>query len=410
MPRNPTTRYESERPTAPRTPRKWTGRLKASEQYFLGVWSAARSGNFTATLEAEPQVAPARGNVTDPIPVEAAGSWQLKGTANAVVTSGRTLFVGGNFTEIYNNKGGRLPRKYLTAMDRYTGEPTNFAPKLDGEVWALALSPDKRTLYVGGSFLKAEGLVRKRIAAYDVRTGALTGFVTPAPNGSLRAIAVDGKKVYLGGLFTKVGNESRRYVAAFDPATGKLDRNFVASPNRVVKTMVAGIDRLWIGGDFTRVNGARQRGVGALDPADGSLQATDDVAYPVIALAVSDSQLFIAGGGPGGRAAAFNRATGVEQWEISSDGNFQAVDVDKGRFVYFGGHYETIQGDESIDRLTRHDKRSGKTDVSWLPRVNGIRSINAIDVTSDGLHIGGDFTKIGNGSHRGFAIVPGMTD
>ena len=112
----------------------------------------------------------------------------------------------------------------------------------------------------------------------------------------------------------------------------------------------------------------------------------------------------------GGRAAAFSLATGLEQWEISSDGNFQAVDVDEGRFVYFGGHYEIIEGDESIDRLTRHDKTTGRTDTSWLPRINGIRSINAIDVTPNGLHIGGDFTRVDGERHEGFAILPGLTE
>lgn len=347
---------------------------------------------------------------SESISIEPASSWQLRGTANALVSSGDSVFVGGNFLEVYNDEGGSLPRTYLAALDRDTGIPTSFAPNLDGEVWALALSPDEKTLYVGGSFLTAEGLPRKRIAAYDVRTGALTTLATPSPNGALRAIAVDNGRVYFGGLFTMVGSKNRPYIAAFDAATGALDQDFTASPNARVTTVVAGEDRVWIGGDFTRINDTRQRGIGSLHPVNGALQATDQVTYPVIALDVSDTQLFIAGGGPGGRAAAFNRVTGRAQWEIASDGNFQAVDADGGDYVYFGGHYESIEGNRNIDRLSRHNKRTGKTDFSWLPRLNGMRSINAIDISPVGLHIGGDFTKVYAESHEGIATLPKMTN
>ena len=226
-----------------KNPRKWTGRLEASEQYFLGVWSAAKSGDFTAILQAEPRVAAARGSVTDPIPVKAAGSWQLRGTANADGHFGKNLVRRWKLHRDLQPQGWKAAP--ASTWRRWIVTPANRPALLQDStapVWALALSPNKRTLYVGGSFRTAEGLTRKRIAAYNVRTGELTNFVTPAPNGALRAIAVDKKKVYVGGLFTKVGNERRKHVAAFDPATGKLDRNFVASPNDMVKTMVAGIE------------------------------------------------------------------------------------------------------------------------------------------------------------------------
>ena len=385
-------------------PRRWKGALDGSKHYYIGVWAAKGSAKFTAKVSAV--AAPKTLADLSTSPME---SWQVRGPANAVIVTEDVLFVGGDFTEVYDTDGASLPRSHLTGIDRATGKPTSFSPELDGPVHALELSPDEKTLYVGGAFRKAEGRSRKYVAAYDVATGELTGFDPPSPNKALRSIAVDGDKVYVAGLFTKIGGERRDHVAALDAGTGKLDSKFDVSVNGKVNSLVVGIDRLWIGGEFTKVDGVRQRGVGAVDPVDGSRQATDDVAYPVIALSASDSQLFIAGGGPGGRAAAFSRATGTEQWEISSDGNFQAVDYDGGRFVYFGGHYETIEGNRDIDRLTRHYVENGKTDVSWLPRVNGMRSINAIDVTSDDISIGGDFTKVDGERHQGFAIIPGRT-
>ena len=198
-------------------------------------------------------------------------------------------------------------------------------------------------------------------------------------------------------------------MAAFDPRTGDMDSKFSPSPTRSVKALVAGSEGLWLGGEFLKVNNTNQRGIALVDLKTGSLKKSDAVTYPVIDLAASSSQIFIAGGGPGGRAAAFNRNTASKQWEIKSDGNFQAVDVDDGRYVYFGGHYESIEGADAIDRLSRHEKATGKNDLSWLPIVNGIRSINAIDVTQDGLYVGGDFTKVDRKNHEGFAILPGLT-
>jgi len=371
----------------------------------------------SAAPEPEPAPEPAPepvpepdGDFADPITVSAVRTWNVAGEVHRVMTVGDTLYVGGDFTEIYGPDGDRLPRTYLAAFDRFTGEPTDFAPGLDDNVRAFAVSPDERTLYVGGSFLEADGRSRKRVAAFDVRSGALTGFNPPTPNRALRAIAVTDERVYLGGLFTRIGGRDRPYVAAFDPATGTLDTGFVASPGDNVKALVAGPEGLWIGGDFSSVNGVGQRGLGLVDLVDGSLEPSDDVTAEVIDLAASDDQLFVAVGGPGGRAAAFDRATGEEQWTISSDGNFQAVDVDEGRYVYFGGHYEIVEGNTDADRMTRHDKRTGRMDVSWLPRVNGIRSINVLDVRADGLYAGGDFTKVDLEPREGFAILAGRTD
>ena len=408
------------------TPGTWTGELDASEQYSVGVWAVSGSASYTATIEPFEPVTPVNsgkdkdknndveetgsgGFDSDEAIFTSARTWNAAGEVHRVLAVGNTLYVGGDFTEIYGPGGKKLKRNYLAAFNRSTGEPTDFAPELDNNVRALALSPDEKTLYVGGAFIKVDGRSRKRVAAFDVRSGALTSFDSPGPNSALRAIVVTDERVYLGGLFTSIGGRDRKHVAAVDPATGALDPSFIASPGDNVKALVAGPEGLWIGGDFSRVNGVQRRGLGLVDLVDGSLKPSDDVTAEVIDLAASNDQLFVAVGGPGGRAAAFDRATGKEQWTIASDGNFQAVDVDTGRYVYFGGHYEIVEGNRDADRMTRHDKRTGKMDVSWLPLVNGIRSVNAVDVTPDGLYIGGDFSRVDLKPQEGFAIFPGLT-
>ena len=411
------------------TPNEWVGWLEQDQEYYVAAWSTSGSGTYRATIESTgPALATAAPSVveedaslavagddagpvfTGPMTTAAARTWSAEGEVHRVATVGDTLFVGGEFTRISSPGGNSLRRTYLAAFDRHTGQPTDFAPELDGAVRALAVSSDERILYVGGAFLNAEGKRRNRVAAFDLRTGRMTAFDPPAPNQSLRAIAIAGDRIYLGGLFTRIGDRERPYVAAFDAATGALDTDFAASPDAAVKALVAGPEGLWIGGDFRRMNRTAQRGIGLVSLADGSLQATDDVTAEVIDLAASNSQLFIAVGGPGGRAVAFDRSTGVEQWTIASDGNFQAVGVDGGRYVYFGGHYEIVEGNRDADRMTRHDKLTGRMDRSWLPRINGIRSVNAVDVRLDGVYIGGDFTKVDLKPQEGFAIFPGSTE
>ena len=385
------------------SPRRWQGHLDGSKSYYIGVWAAEGSAKFTATVQAlDPQtdLKLVRDLSTTPL-----DSWQIDGTANAVLSSAQTLFVGGQFTSVFNADGARLPRHNLVAIDRSSGLPTDFRARLDGQVFALAISEDQSTLYVGGAFRTAQGLPRKYIAAYDTASGELTRFASPPPNGALRALALEGNKLYFGGLFTSVGSASRSYLAAVDVESGTLDREFVPRPNAKVNAVEVGVERLWVGGEFTGVGGARQRGLAALDPLSGAREPSASLDYPVIDLALSDSRVLIAGGGPGGRAASVSRATAAKQWEIKSDGNFQAVDASDDGFAYFGGHYETIEGNPHVDRLTRHDILTGKTDVSWLPQVNGMRSINALDVTPDGIHFGGDFTKVDGDAHSGFAVI-----
>jgi hypothetical protein len=90
--------------------------------------------------------------------------------------NGHTIYLGGDFSTV---DGAR--RRYLAAMDANTGRVTPMNANLSGYfgrpeyagVTALALSPDGRTLYVGGDFRRAGGKTRRGLAAVDTRHGAV---------------------------------------------------------------------------------------------------------------------------------------------------------------------------------------------------------------------------------------------
>lgn len=381
-------------------------------------------------------------------------TYEINEQAVAVLTIGDVVYVGGEFQNI--RKGGIFAapaNKYIAAFNRNTGEPIQgFNIVLDGKVHALAASANEDTLYIGGSFNNADGQSRKNFAAYDIVNGNATlsslrlkrDGINISSNAQVRDIAVTSNRLYLGGAFTKFGgNEDHAYVAAFDRDSGEIVKTFKPRPNKLVNSIIAGGDEgLWIGGEFLRLNGVTTVGLALVDPNTGALDSSSPIVpYPVIDLAATSTQLFVASGGQnrenrftGNVAGAFNRTTLEKQWELQGDGNVQAVDVDEGRYVYFGGHYQRyryfrndetdpngiwVTGGEQIERLSRHDKTTGEIDFTWLPFVDGIRSVNGIDVTENALYIVGDFLKVGGDTtnsndpgkkdHRGFAIFKGQT-
>ena len=107
------------------------------------------------------------------------GSWQTNNTVWAIAPVNGDMYVGGRFTSVRppgDPAGtGEVASTYLAEFDASTGAlVTSFTPTLDGQVTALAVSPDGSTLYVGGSFTHVNGSFRNHLAAFSTSTGALS--------------------------------------------------------------------------------------------------------------------------------------------------------------------------------------------------------------------------------------------
>jgi hypothetical protein len=126
------------------------------------------------------------------------------------------------------------------------------------EVEAFVAAPG--TVYVGGDFTRMGSASRRRLAAFDATTGALTAW-NPGVAGRVRstidpqvtALVLDRGRLYVGGLFTDVGGRDRLGLAAFDIATGALT-TWSPDAGWVYALAVAG-DSVFVGGDF--VTGTR---------------------------------------------------------------------------------------------------------------------------------------------------------
>ncbi|SFT69773.1 PKD domain-containing protein [Geodermatophilus amargosae] len=269
---------------------------------------------------------------------------QINGVAWAQVVVGNTVFVGGDFTTARPAGAApgvaETPRSNLLAYDIRTGELiTSFAPTLDGQVLALAASPDGSRLYVGGDFGRVNGQVRTRIAAFSATTGELVADFRPAVSGQVSAIAATDSTVYFGGTVTAVGSVARTRLAAVSAANGALAA-WAPQPggtaNQIMAITLAGSNQVVVAGRFGTLNGTATSGVGAVDATSG---ATKPFAV---------GQL-ITNQGPNAAVYSLTTSNGVVYgtgYDFGGPGNLEgtfAARADGGQAVWFadcrGDHY-----------------------------------------------------------------------
>ena len=320
---------------------------------------------------------------------------------------GNRLFVGGFIHGLLDpSTGGKGTQifddvNYLVELDATTGEVAsnltftrNAAP--DATVEAITVSPDQKTLYIGGRFTRAGGGPAPQLAALDIDTGLqVPGFTAPpSRNGSVHSIALAGDRLFMGGAFAEVNGSTKwNKVAALDARTGRLLEDWVPPPmggsyvdrqgtptegEAGMVNAVAVIDRyLVVGGEFLHAGpDAYTWQAGKYDPhgglvvlntSDGQLadwQPRND--RPTFSIALSPDRSFVcaAVGGQGGGVTCLRPG---EEWPIMNtgvkpdwdgmtdharldrhiahvDGDALAVAVTDQR-IYLGGHYDVAEPD-----------------------------------------------------------------
>jgi PKD repeat protein len=205
----------------------------------------------------------------DPLPAP-----QIDGVVWDQVVVGNTVYVGGKFTTARpaGSAAGKdtVPRSNFLAYNLTTGALLPFAPAFKGQVNTLAVSPDKKTLYVGGIFsavtpsgATAE-VTRYRLAAFTVATGGLVNTFAPNLNASVTAVVATASSVYVGGNFTSAQSTARSGLAALAPANAALQAWAPTPAGGGVRAMVVSPDskKVVIGGEFSSLNGSRDPGFG----------------------------------------------------------------------------------------------------------------------------------------------------
>jgi hypothetical protein len=306
-------------------------------------------------------------------------------------STGTHIYVGTSSPSV-----GGVPRAYLAALDRATGEPTAWNPSASGLVRALAVSDT--TVYAGGDFTSVGGQTRNRIAALDATTGAVMAW-DPNASARLYAVAVAGTTVYAGGDFTTIGGQTRNRIAALDAGTG-LATAWNPNADSTVKALAVSGTTVYAGGYFGNIGGATRPRIGALSADTGLATAWNPNADSfVYTLAVSGTTVYIGGvftsvgGLARNRIAALNAGTGLATtWNPNANEAVYTVAV-SGTTVYAGGDFSTIGG-QSRMRLAALEASTGAA-TAWSPNASAIAQALAVEGSS--VYAGGDFTNLSYG-------------
>jgi hypothetical protein len=380
---------------------------------MLGRWSVRGSAAALVAVVGLGTAGVAQAVPVQPHPVP---TWQTNGRVNAIVVSGTTVYLGGQFTSLRPAGSpagqGEVTRNHAAAVSLTTGALLPWNPNVNNTVRALHVV--KSTVYLGGAFTQVGGVGRARIAAVNSSTGALVSGFKASASGEVFSIAANGSSLFLGGGFGTVDGAARPNVAAVNTTTGAILPWAPAVDGQVRAIRLVGYPRMVIGGSFTHINGASANHIGALDGNTGnSLAWKDHTTYNVIGLTSDANGVSVAGAGGGGNFAAFNPATGAQKWLGGTNGNVQAIGV-VGGDVYVGGHMQYYCGPQKgqhtctnpipRDKLLAVDEGTGNL-TAWNPSANSVLGVFALlGVGSTGdLLAGGDFTSIGQRAQQGYA-------
>ncbi len=200
-----------------------------------------------------------------------ADGWAPKASAEvkALAFAGTKLYFGGAFSTVSGST-----RRRAAAVSADTGSLSSWNPNVSNVVWAIAASPDAKTIYLGGAFSTVKGSTRKNLAAVSASTGSLTAW-NPAVTAPLRRLEAVGSQVFvtMAGLSTDGGNR----VVSFNAATGAKQWDGTADGD-VVALAVDG-PTVYAGGHFDIITGSNIAGehirhhLAAFDAATGGLKA-----------------------------------------------------------------------------------------------------------------------------------------
>ncbi|SDY68491.1 Ig-like domain-containing protein [Hymenobacter psychrophilus] len=318
-------------------------------------------------------------------------SWSALGTglsnsvsALAVDGSGNT-YAGGTFI----TAGGRAA-SYIAKWDGTSWSA--LGEGLNGPVLALAVD-GSGNVYAGGFFTQAGGASANYIAKWNGTNWSPMG---TGMNTQVNALAVDGSSnVYAGGFFTTAGGMPANYIAKWNGASWSP---LGTGTDREVYALVTNASgSVYVGGSFTTAGGTATNRVARWNGASWTSLGTGLNSF-VRALTVDGSGSVYAGGGftqAGGASANYIAKWNGTNWSALGTGlntQVNALAVDGNSNIYAGGFFITAGGAPA----NRVAKWNG---TSWSTLGTGLNNfVNALALKGNDLHVGGEFTNVGDGS------------
>lgn len=373
----------------------------------------------------------------------------LDGVVNAIVKSGDTIVLGGEFTQVASPDSNTIYRRSnLVAFDASTGKvSTTFKPTTDAEVTSLRVSPSGGAVFVGGHFDTVNGRAGQSLAKLKLSDGTrASGFRVPDLNGSVKDIQLARGRLWIGGTFEYVDDHHQPALATLDPTTGAFDpyqrvrfsRPLNGGYLQVLKFDVTPNDRKLVAiGNFSRVEGQRRGQLAMLnlgseraklgdwsagfyngkcsDSYDSYMQDID-IDPSGTYFVVTTTGAWYGEHGPCDTTSRFEirpRGSVVKPtWvDYSGGDSMYAVEV-TGAAVYIGGHFRwqnnpnTLDGDSagpgavSREGIAALDPKNG-VPYRWNPgRTKGVGVFDML-ATASGLFVASDTDRIGDWEYHG---------
>jgi PKD repeat protein len=199
----------------------WSQALVGTTVYAVGKFTKARPPGAAAGAATEVT----RANIlaynvtTGNLITSFAHTLDAQGLRVVASPDGKKIYVGGDFTTVDGQ-----PRKHIVAFDTATGAlDPNFHPTVSNTVRAIAT--DGTTVYYGGNFFNVDGRTRTRLAASDAATGALSLTWKPAADDDTvyaMALSPDRTRLIVGGRFQHLNGTPHVGVGAVDTDTGAI--------------------------------------------------------------------------------------------------------------------------------------------------------------------------------------------
>ena len=329
------------------------------------------------------------------------------GVVRTVVTTGNTIYIGGEFGGVGPSTGGGAP------LDPGSGALPPAYPKVLGRIFAV-VSDGAGGWFIGGDFTTVGGQPRRGLA--QIRSDLKVSDWNPGPDGFnlVYALAVHGSTVYVSGFFDNIGGESRHHIAAIDVASGKATAwHPIIDGDIVVMSILPSDSVVYLGGEFNIVDGQTRNAIVAVDAVNGTVQPWDPNASGftsntrVRAMAASGNFVF-AGGDfrrigsvPRNYLAKLSTLSGkAVGWNANTDGTVWAILV-SGSIVYVGGDFTHIGG-KPREHLAALDVATGAV-TAWDPSPNS--SVYSLAIDGSTLYVGGTFRSIGGVARNLIAAV-----
>ncbi|MEU6215622.1 LamG-like jellyroll fold domain-containing protein [Streptomyces sp. NPDC047023] len=346
-------------------------------------------------------------------------TWQTNGIVWAMAESSGIVFAGGTFSQIRPPEGGSgspRPAVNFAAFNAATGEPSSCRLSFtvgsgSATVRALAVSPDKKTLYAGGYFGAVNGVQASSLAAVDIATCTPKPSFRPSFPATVRALAVTGDSVYAGGDFNTVGGQVRKRFAAVRSDSGAV-LPFTANadePGRAVEVLPGG--KVALGGDFFRLNDQDSHTLAIVDGATGKIAKSFPSGFmgttrTRIKDIVHDGQtLYTASEGTFDGRIALSLTDYQQRWRDTCAGATQALLPHNG-VLYSASHAQDCSGNLEFAKGRRYFFLAQSTErldkLGWFPGSNdgigeGLGPRVLATSTAEGreyLWAGGEFTSI----------------